>query len=120
MKKANRISLEELKLDYNEATELFSDETLNAMQMAKVTGGKDDWVEDATKALKVVKDAIKESVKEAITEIGHAVAEIVTASQGSTTKITTPDGITVEGDNIGVEITKTDSTTTIKTTPKRP
>ena len=39
MKKSN-LKIEELELDYTEAIELFSDETLDTMQMAKVKGGK--------------------------------------------------------------------------------
>ena len=120
MKNTNKNNIEVLELDYTEAVELFSSETLNAMQMAKVTGGTEDW----GKAVEVVKDAVKEIVTEALTEaisaITDGIADIVEVSKDSEVDITTDDGDHIVGKNVEVEIEENDSTKTIKATPKRP
>lgn len=68
MNKLNKLNIEKLELDYTEASELFSTETLSAMQMAKVNGGN-AWAKLAQKVAEWVGAALAEEITRMI--IGH-------------------------------------------------
>lgn len=75
MNKLNKLNIEKLELDYTEASELFSTETLSAMQMAKVNGG--NWQKILIELTKIMSEVL---AQEAI----NALIEHYTLSDGTT------------------------------------
>lgn len=107
MKNLHQDNIEKLDLDYAEAAELFSSDTLNAMQMAKVTGGT------------VINPATVKKVIEVIVTVVTIVTSIVTVVEKLTDDDSTPEDssgkakITMEDSNGNKKVVEGDSVSVV-------